>query len=85
VFLLGYVILPGSVSALLCLLLVRYMPQNRKQFLVLLSLALLALGSIWIVRIGLAARQTLLNNGRELDDLVGQFDLIRSSLARATG
>ena len=32
-FLLGYVLLPGSVSAAGCLLLVRYMPRNRRQFL----------------------------------------------------
>ena len=31
-YLLGYVLLPGSVSAAGCLLLVRYMPRNRKQF-----------------------------------------------------
>ena len=37
-YLLGYVLLPGSVSARACLLLVRYMPRNRKQFLALVAL-----------------------------------------------
>ncbi|MDB5306362.1 MAG: hypothetical protein JWO38_564 [Gemmataceae bacterium] len=81
VFLLGFVLLPGSVSAMLCLLLVRYMPRNRRQFLVLLSLGLLVLAGVWLVRVGMAARNSLMNNGRELDDLIGQFDLVRSGLA----
>src|SRR5438045_8170306 len=33
-YLLGFVLWPGSVSALVCLLLVRYLPRNRKQALV---------------------------------------------------
>lgn len=81
VYLLGYVLLPGSVSAMLCLLLVRFMPRNRKQFLILLSLGILVLGVAWLVRIGYAARHALVSDGRELDDLIGQFDLVRSGLA----
>jgi ABC-2 type transport system permease protein len=80
-YLLGYVLLPGSISALAAMLLVRFMPRNRKQFITILILTLLALGGIWLVRIGYAARQTLVSNGRELDDLIGQFDLIRSGFA----
>ena len=80
-YLLGYVLLPGSVSAMLSLLLVRFMPRNRKQFLILLSLAILALGGLWLVRIGYAARHAILKDGRELDDLIGQFDIVRSGFA----
>ena len=80
-FLLGYVLLPGAVSATLCLLLVRFLPQNRKQILVLLALALLGLGGVWGVRTARAARQSLVTQGRELDDLIGQFDAVRSGLA----
>ena len=79
-FLLGYVLLPGSISAALCLLLVRYMPRNRKQFLLLLTLALVLLAGAWLYRVGQAARKSLVSNGRELDDLIGQFDLARSGL-----
>jgi len=81
VFLLGYVLLPGSASAVLCLLLVRYLPRNRRQVLLLVALVLLALGAAWAVRTAQAARQTLLTSGRELDDLIGQFDIVRSGLA----
>jgi ABC-2 type transport system permease protein len=80
-YLLGYVLLPGSISALLGMLLVRFMPRNKKQFVTILILALLALGGVWLVRIGYAARHTLVTDGRELDELVGQFDLIRSGVA----
>jgi len=41
-FLFGYVILPGSISAAGCLLLVRYMTRNRKQFLTVVGLVLAA-------------------------------------------
>jgi len=78
-FLLGYVLLPGSISAMLCLLLVRYMPRNRKQFLLLLSLALVLLAGVWLYRVGQAARKSLVTSGREIDDLIGQFDLARGS------
>jgi ABC-2 type transport system permease protein len=80
-FLLGYVLLPGSVSAALCLLLVRYMPRNRKQFLLLCGVVLVALAAAWLYRTGQAARKSLVTGGRELDDLIGQFDLARSGLA----
>jgi ABC-2 type transport system permease protein len=80
-FLLGYVLLPGSISALLGMLLVRYMPRNRKQFITVLILGLIALGILWIARIGYAARHSLITDGRELDDLIGQFDAIRSGFA----
>ncbi len=80
-YLLGYVLLPGSVSALICLVLVRYMPRNRRQFLVLLALGLMALGTVWLYRVGQAARHSLTSGGKELDDLIGQFDLVRSGVA----
>src|SRR5262245_37447498 len=80
-YLLGYVILPGSVSAAGCLLLVRYMPRNRKQFLLLVGLVIAALGAFWLYRIGLGIRKSFVSSGRELDDLIGQFDLLRSGIA----
>ena len=81
VFLLGYVLLPGSISAILCLLLIRYMPRNRRQFFVLVGLVVVVLLGIWAVRFERAARRSIVSQGRELDDLIGQFDLVRSGLA----
>jgi ABC-2 type transport system permease protein len=80
-YLLGYVLLPGSVSAMGCLLLVRYMPRNRKQFFLLVGLVVAALCAFWLYRIGVGIRRSLVTSGRELDDLIGQFDLLRSSVA----
>src|SRR5439155_19654983 len=50
-FLLGYVLLPGSVSAALCLLLVRFMPRNRRQFLVALGLGLAVFAGAGVYRV----------------------------------
>jgi ABC-2 type transport system permease protein len=80
-FLLGYVLLPGSVSAAGCLLLVRYMPRNRKQFFALVGVVVAAGAGFWLYRIGMSFRQSLVTSGREVDDLIGQFDLMRSGLA----
>lgn len=80
-FLLGYVLLPGSVSAALCLLLVRYMPRNRRQFLLFIGLVAAALAAMWLYRVGAGLRKSFASSGRELDDLIGQFNLLRSSVA----
>src|SRR5262249_30219616 len=50
-FFLGYVLLPGSLGALLCLLIVNYVPRRRKQ---VLGLALGTLGAglgVWAYRL----------------------------------
>jgi ABC-2 type transport system permease protein len=79
-YLLGYVLLPGSVSAALCLLLVRYMPRNRRQFFALIGVVATILGAVWLYRVGIELKNSINKNGRELNDLIGQFDLLRSGL-----
>ena len=49
-FLFGFVLLPGSVSAIACLLFMRYMPRNRKQVLVVIGAIFLAALGYWIIR-----------------------------------
>jgi ABC-2 type transport system permease protein len=80
-FLLGYVLLPGSVSAALCLLLMRYMPRNRGQFFLLVGLVVAALGAIWLYRVGIGLKKSFATNGREINDLIDQFDLLRGGIA----
>jgi ABC-2 type transport system permease protein len=80
-YLLGYVLLPGSVSAAGCLLLVRHMPRNRKRFFALVGLVIAAGAAFWLYRIVLGFRHSIVSAGRELDDLIGQFDLLRSGVA----
>jgi ABC-2 type transport system permease protein len=77
-YLLGYVLLPGSVSAAGCLLLVRYMPRNRKQFFLLAGLAVAAAVAFWGYRVVGGFKRSIATSGRELDDLIGQFDVLRS-------
>jgi ABC-2 type transport system permease protein len=80
-YLLGFILLPGSVSALLCLLLVRYLPRNRKQALLGIGLVLLLLGGAWLARVGIAAKQTLISQKKnELEGLIGQFAWLRHPL-----
>jgi ABC-2 type transport system permease protein len=55
-FFVGFVLLPGSVGALACLLLVNYLPQRRKQVLFLVLAVGLAVLGIWGYRLFLAAR-----------------------------
>ncbi|MBN9120410.1 MAG: hypothetical protein J0I06_14840 [Planctomycetes bacterium] len=80
-YLLGYVLLPGSVSAAGCLLLVRYMPRNRRQFFLLVGLAVTAGTLFWGYRIAVSFKNSVATNGRELEDLIGQFALLRSGAA----
>jgi ABC-2 type transport system permease protein len=81
VYLLGYVLLPGSASAILCLVIVRYLPRNRRQFFILAGLVLAALAGIWLYRVGIGIRRSFATSGRELNDLIDQFALLRSSIA----
>lgn len=77
-FLLGYVLLPGSASAAACLLFVRYLPRNRRQVLVVTGLVLAGLLGVWLYRVGLGIQRSFATGGRELDELIGRFDLLRS-------
>jgi ABC-2 type transport system permease protein len=81
-YLLGFVILPGAVSALVCLLLVRFLPRNRKQGLtVLIALLVLVVGG-WAARTALVTRTTLKGGAKkdEVTGLLGQFALTQSPL-----
>ena len=50
-FFIGYILLPGSLGALACLLLVNFVPRRRKQVVALVVVLLGALISLWIVRV----------------------------------
>jgi ABC-2 type transport system permease protein len=80
-FLLGYVLLPGSISAALCLLLMRYLPRNRRQFFAIVGAVAACAIAVWLYRIGLGIKKGFASSGRELNDLIGQFDLLRSGVA----
>lgn len=71
-FFLGFVLLPGSTGALLCLLIVNYMPRKRKQILLVMCLAVLVLGVLWAYRFSVSARHALLSPDA-LEELFGQL------------
>lgn len=81
-YLLGFVILPGAVSAIICLLLVRFLPRNRKQAIAALIAVLVLAGGVWGVRAALAARSALKSGGKkdEVTGLLGQFALTQHPL-----
>jgi ABC-2 type transport system permease protein len=81
VALFGFVLLPGSVSALACLLMVRYLPRNRKQVLLLVGVVLIAVVGFWLTRLSLAAKKSLAS-GRpnDVEGLFDQFALTRNPL-----
>ena len=82
-YLLGFVLLPGGVSALAMLLLCRVLPRNRRQALTLLGLALVLVAGVWGVRTvrQLGRTASAGGNKNEVESLLGQFQLVRSPLA----
>ncbi|MCZ2341635.1 MAG: hypothetical protein LC104_07535 [Bacteroidales bacterium] len=80
-YLLGFVLLPGSISAMACLVLVRYLPRNRRQVMILGGILLVLLGSFWLYRVGKAAKRSLYSGQRnEVEGLVEQFGLVQHPL-----
>jgi ABC-2 type transport system permease protein len=81
-YLFGFVLLPGAVSALVCLLLVRYLPRNRKQVLLWAGLFLTATAGYWVYQTVTAAKRTLMRGGQrdELESFIGQFALAQHPL-----
>jgi ABC-2 type transport system permease protein len=78
-FLLGYVLLPGAVSALVCLVFMRYLPRNRKQVLMVVGTFLVFAFGVWLYRTSAASRAALTANNRDaLETFVGQFSLARN-------
>ena len=81
-YLLGFVMLPGAVSALVCFLLVRYLPRNRRQVLTWAGVLLTAAAGCWVYQTVTTAKRSLLRPGGrdELEGFVGQFALAQHPL-----
>jgi ABC-2 type transport system permease protein len=78
-FFIGFVLLPGSFGALLCLLIVNFVPRKRKQILLLGGLVVLLLGGIWGYRVSVSARYAILNPD-DLQKLFGQLTFARGPM-----
>jgi ABC-2 type transport system permease protein len=81
-FFLGFVLLPGSVGALFCLLIVNYVPRRRKQVLVLAGLLITAAVVWFIVRMILVARGQF-GTRDWVNQLLGEFSLFQGVLVPA--
>jgi ABC-2 type transport system permease protein len=82
-YFLGFILLPGSVGAILCLLIVNYVPRRRKQVLALAGVVSALLIGWWLYRLVQAARPDSLNVdawGEALTRLIGRFGFARSAL-----
>jgi ABC-2 type transport system permease protein len=71
-FFVGFVLLPGSVGALVCLLLVNYLPRRRKQLFFLAGLIVVSLLGLWGYRLSHTARSAL-TNPDDLQKLLGHL------------
>jgi ABC-2 type transport system permease protein len=83
-FIVGYVLLPGSLGALLCLLVVNFVPRRRKELLTVAFLAGLALAGWWLYRLaheaGPVQTQSVEALGETFNILVNRFSFARSAL-----
>ncbi len=73
VFLIGYVLLPGSVGSLFCIVIVSLVPQRRKQALVVLGLVVVALAGWWGYEVFHSAGTALGGDRDALQGLFGQL------------
>jgi ABC-2 type transport system permease protein len=81
-FFLGFVLLPGSLGGLVCLLVVRLVPRRRKQLL-LQVIVLAAAGMIWWLYHLVKSLRGPFGAGDWVNDLMGEFSLLRTAVVPA--
>jgi ABC-2 type transport system permease protein len=82
-YFMGFVLLPGSLGALLCLLLVNYLPRKRKQVLAAAGGMVLLLLGYWLYRVGILAQNAMVHpdfSSDALQPLLGQLGFARGML-----
>jgi ABC-2 type transport system permease protein len=78
-FFLGFVLLPASVSALVCLLIVNLLPRRRKQVLIVCIAVVVALLAAWVFQIVREAQQHQ-EGGEAVHRLLGRFTFAGAAL-----
>jgi ABC-2 type transport system permease protein len=81
-FFLGFVLIPGSIGALLCLLIVNYVPRRRKQVLMLGGLVVAA-GAAWFIYRTVLVSRGNFGSRDWVNQLLGQFSLFQGVLVPA--
>lgn len=80
VFLVGFLLIPGSIGALLCLLIVNVTPQRRNHVLVLLAVLVAGAAAAWAYRTAVEASSRARGQGDTLHWLDGQFAFMRGQV-----
>lgn len=81
-FFLGYVLLPGSLGALICLAVVNFVPRRRKQVLVWGAALVLFLVGWWIYNLVVSTRSAV-GTSDWVNQLLGGFSLLQGALVPA--
>jgi ABC-2 type transport system permease protein len=79
-FFVGFVLLPGAVGALICMLLVNYVPKHRKQVLLAVALAVVAGLGWWGYQQLVVPTRTSFGTADWLNQMFGAFTLVRGPL-----
>jgi ABC-2 type transport system permease protein len=79
-FFVGFVLVPGSVGALACLVLVNYVPRHRKQILLGVGLAAAVVGLYWTYRQLVVPARTSFGTADWLNQVFGAVALVRAPL-----
>jgi ABC-2 type transport system permease protein len=79
-FFLGFVLLPGCLGALACLILVNFLPRKRRQVLWLGGVLLLAALGWWAYQRLAPHMQGLLSDRNAVNQLFSEFSLLRSPM-----
>src|SRR5262249_51007065 len=78
-FFLGFVLVPGALGAIICLLVVNFIPKRRKQVLLAAVLVLGALGAAWLYGVVSAAKTSVWSRDA-VQQLVGHFTFSQGAL-----
>jgi ABC-2 type transport system permease protein len=79
-FFLGFVLLPGSLGALLCLLVVNFVPRRRRELLIAAAVAVLLAAAVWGWQVLTAARAESFDR-ESVNRFLSWFSFARSALA----
>jgi ABC-2 type transport system permease protein len=83
VFFLGFVLVPGSLGALICLLLVNFLPRRRKQVLWLAGAGVVALGAWWVWGRIVPTARAQVGSRDWLGNLLGELSVVEGTLMPA--
>ncbi len=74
----GFILLPGSLGAFICLAIVNYFPRHRKQYLMAFLLALVAVIIWWVYSRLLPPARKMFVSVDALSQILSEFSLLRS-------